>query len=338
MRRALALLALILGMAPGTWLRSDPPPRSPMPEVHMAALPLPADADLAPHLGAFRLEAAWHLRSRFTKFGGYSALLIDEVGHFTALSDNGTWLHFARPGAPPFAPLAGWTGPEAGSKDESTDTESVAHDPATGTMWTGWEASNVIIRHDARGAETGRIEPPAMARWPANKGAEAMVRLADGRFVVLCECFASWSQDDHPAVVFAGDPVGGAPAVTFRFAGIPHFRPVDMAQLPDGRVLVLMRRLVWPMPPRFAGAIVLADPAHIKPGGEWRGTVVARLSSSLPIDNFEALAIEPGAIEPGATEPGAGGEVTVWLLSDDNRAVTQRTLLWQMTVDPAALR
>ena len=300
----------------------------------MAALRIPETADLAPHLGAFRLEGAWHLRSRFDTFGGYSALLIDEAGHFTAFSDNGTWLHLARPGAAPFAPLAGLTVPDLAAADESTDTESVAHDPDTGAMWTGWETSNLIIRHDARGRETGRVKPSAMAGWPVNKGAEAMVRLADGRFVVLCECFAPWSRQHHPAVVFAGDPVDGTqPASGFRFVGLPNFRPVDMAQLPDGRVLVLMRRLIWPMPPRFAGAILVADPAQIKADGEWHGTVVARLSSSLGVDNFEAMAIEPGAIEPRAD-----GAVTVWLLSDDNRAVTQRTLLWKLAVDPVALR
>ena len=113
----------------------------------------------------------------------------------------------------------------------------------------------------------------------------------------------------------------------FTFAGSREFSPTDMAQLPDGRVLILMRRLVWPFPLRFACRIVIADPAAIRAGAVWQGTEVAKLSSSLPVDNFEGLAIEPRG----------GGRVTVWLISDDNHAATQRTLLWKLAVDPARL-
>jgi hypothetical protein len=88
-----------------------------------------------------------------------------------------------------------------------------------------------------------------------------------------------------------------------------------------------MRKLLWPMPARFAGRIVVADPAELDSGGILHSAVVAKLSSSLPVDNFEGMAIEPRA----------DGRVTVWLISDDNAAVTQRTLLWKLAVDPALL-
>ncbi len=81
------------------------------------------------------------------------------------------------------------------------------------------------------------------------------------------------------------------------------------------------------MPLRFAGKIALADPAAIRPGGIWRSVEVAKLSSQLPVDNFEAIAVEPRA----------NGKLTVWLMSDDNQALSQRTLLWKMALDPKLL-
>jgi len=326
-RRVLALFVLILALAPGTWLRSALPVRSKVPDMQLVALPMPPARALAPFLGPFRLEGIWLMTGTYAYFGGYSALLRDGAGHFTAFSDRGTFLHFAMPGQPPFPPIVGETVDAAGNQDDNFDTEAVTSDPATGTVWTAWETTNLVIRHDAQGRETGRVKPPAMAHWPVNKGAEAIVRLADGRFVFLCECFEDWSRAIHPSLLFAGDPVADSRAASFRFAAVPEFRPVDMAQLPDGRVLVLLRRLVWPMPPRFAGALAIADPARIVPGQVWRARPVAWLASSLPIDNFEGMAIEPRP----------DGRIDVWLIADDNSAVTQRTLLWKLAVDPADL-
>ena len=57
------------------------------------------------------------------------------------------------------------------------------------------------------------------------------------------------------------------------------------------------------------------------------GTRLTRLEAPLPVDNFEGLAITPAA----------GGKVHVWLISDDNQAVTQRTLLWRLELDLADL-
>ncbi|MEI6536573.1 MAG: TIGR03790 family protein [Verrucomicrobiaceae bacterium] len=63
----------------------------------------------------------------------------------------------------------------------------------------------------------------------------------------------------------------------------------------DVRVLVLMRRVVWPMPPRFGGAIAIGDPREIRRNREWPVRVLAAWQGGLPVDNFEGLAIEPQA-------------------------------------------
>jgi hypothetical protein len=160
-----------------------------------------------------------------------------------------------------------------------------------------------------------------------------MVRLTDGRFIVLREGFDRPDEYGilggrrHEALLFSGDPITGARSIRFDVDGPGGFSPVDIAELPDKRVLILMRRAVWPLPIRVAGRIVIADPRTISPGGVWRTKVVARLASDMPIDNFEGMAIAPGE----------GGELTVWLISDDNSAATQRTLLWKLAVDPKSL-
>ena len=69
-------------------------------------------------------------------------------------------------------------------------------------------------------------------------------------------------------------------------------------------------------------------PAGIAPGQVWRAREIADLNAGpLQTDNFEGLAVEPGR----------DGAVVVWLISDDNSAVTQQTLLWRMEL-PAPVR
>ena len=69
-----------------------------------------------------------------------------------------------------------------------------------------------------------------MRDWGWNTGPEAMVRLADGRFIVVREGFFG---ERHAGLLFAGDPLAVKQAPRhFVLAGPPGFRPTDMAQLP----------------------------------------------------------------------------------------------------------
>lgn len=292
-------------------------------------LSLPPERVLTGHLGAFRLEGAWRMDSGHAWWGGFSALATDGEGGLLAVSDRGFRLHFRPPGRPPLRAAIAPIWPLSGDERKITnDAEAMTRDPASGRVWIAWEQRNTISRHDPAFVVNEGVWPKPMRKWGGNAGPEAMVRLRDGRFVVLREGFTGWGESQsHPAVLFPSDPVEGASGQRFTFAGPPEFSPTDMAQLPDGRVLVLMRRAVWPLPFRFAGRIAVADPAAIRPGQPWRAKAVARLGSSLPVDNFEGLAVEPGA----------DGRITVWLISDDNAAVSQRTLLWRLSVDPADL-
>jgi hypothetical protein len=163
-----------------------------------------------------------------------------------------------------------------------------------------------------------------MRDWPANTGPEAMVRLSDGRFIVLSESPGTWFGRSTPGLLFPGDPIDGARPLRFQFNPPDGFRPVDMAQLPDGRVLILVRRVEWGLPPSFAARLVVADPKQIAAGKAWRGELVVEITAPMPAENFEGLAVMPGQ----------RGQVVVWLISDDNQSSFQRTLLLKLLWRP----
>lgn len=329
MRRLLATLLLIVALAPGTWLRSPKPP--PVDDLRLRFVPveLPPEVVRRDLLGAFALEGAWEMTSPHRHFGGFSALVPLDRGQLLAISDRGYFLCFAPPGgAAASEPRLRTVLPDPEWQSWSRDAESAAIEWAGGWIWIGWESTNRITRHALRTGRWTEVRPPAMRSWGHNSGAEAMARLDDGRFVVLREAKMGWTEAyRHAALLFPDDPVSGAEPVHFTLLAPRGFKPTDMAPLPDGRVLILMRKLVWPVPARFTGRIAVADPAMIRADEPWPARIVARLERPLPLDNFEGLAIVPRE----------DGRVTVWLLSDDNGSAFQRTLLWKLVVDPAAL-
>lgn len=316
-RRRLALLLIVIAGLLPVWVRWPKPtePASQPQVLSMTPLRLPA-ADL----GELRALGAWRLQSPNSQFGSYSALVALDDGMLLAASDSGRRLRFTPPGrrgpGPKFDYFAA---PEFGAK-LTADIEALTRDPVTGRVWAAFEYGNRIERFGRAFELEGSVRPVAMRRWRSNSGPEAMVRLADGRFVVLAEANPRWFAADVPAVLFAGDPVDGAKAIAFRYRPPAGFRPVDMALLPSGKVLILLREVLWGVPPRFAGKLVLAEPAAIRAGGTWRGEVIADLRAPLPSDNFEGLAVEPAP----------GGGVTLWLISDDNNVTFQDTLLLKL--------
>lgn len=313
------LCALLLALV---WLRSPVPPANHDGRIRLQSLSL---ASLPPPGPDMVLEQAWQLDSSDEHFGGYSALLAVDGGRFLAISDRGRELTFRDPAAGPLEGRMRWFATHAAFDKRMFDAEAVTRDPASGNVWVAYEQNNRILRVSPDGSIRA-IAPAAMAQWPSNSGPEAFIRLADGRFIVLAEHREGWRRDGGPALLFPGDPLDGEPPIRFTFAPPEDYLPVDMAQLPDGRVLILLRALLYRLPPRFSGALLLADPADIRQGGTWRGRMVARLDQPIPSDNFEGLAIVPGK----------QGAVTLWIISDDNRAVTQRTLLLKLRWTPPA--
>lgn len=332
MRRRIAILALAPLLLWTTWGRSPLYRESHSAAIDLAFVPveMPSRQVLEGFLGPFALEGAWQAISANARVFGYSAIEARPNGTLRAFNDSGGLLIFAPPGAPATEPKAGWLKMAAGERDKAMqDVESVTHDPATGTYWAALEGENSIVRLSPKLAETGRVAPRAMTGWGRNTGAEAMARLPDGRFIAIREVNPSATESRlHEALLFAGDPITHPRARRFWFDAPDNFSVVDMTLLPDGRALILLRRLLWPLPMRFAGRIVIADTAQVRPGETWHSAPLAALASVLPVDNFEAI----------TAVPQADGRIVVWIMSDDNHMRTlQRTLLWKLSVDPARL-
>lgn len=325
LRRFFALAIAIVLLSP-VWLRSPAEPPNREERLTLIALPLlPACCSAGP----FDLIGAWQLASPHQDFGGYSALLQVQPGRLLAFSDRGYSLAFSEPGEPQspirIAPLL----EDSARLKDNRDVEAATRDPDSGLIWIGLEGRDAIARHrpDLRREQFREIA--GMRDWPQNQGPEALLRLRDGRFVALCECNPGWFQSGrHPALLFSGDPtIGQAAPQAFTLAGIDGYRPTDMAQLPDGRVLILVRQLVWPVPARFAIKILIADPAEIARGKVWQARELADLSDPWPVDNYEGLAIERQA----------DGSLVAWLISDENGAATQRVLLLKLRIDESKL-
>ena len=299
---------------------------TPVPEQRLAIASDPVVLDTTDpdrrRVGALTLLGGWQLTSGARSFGGLSALDVDG-SYVTALSDAGTVVRFrlGRFGNVSGASIRSL--PEGCGRvilKTDNDTESLAHDPTRQHWWVGYEWRNAICRLDA-GVQTGEAvaAPPTMNRWPKKQGAEAMVRLADGRFVVIAE--GAGPGDVHPLLLFDRDPTDRAAEVTqVSYRAPAGFDPTDVAQLPDGRLLVLNRRFsVWSL---FTAVLVIVDPIAARPTSIVEGRVIARFEPPVVADNYEGLSV---TVE--------GGKPIVWIVSDDNFMAWQRTLLLKFALD-----
>jgi hypothetical protein len=324
MRRNLILLVILAVLGPG-WSRTERLDLFAAGPGEMRAERValdPCDPSRR-RLGALTFLGGVALTGPDPAFGGFSALHV-AGDRFAMLSDGGGIVRFRMDGAGTvsgarFADLP--AGPGGLWKKQDRDSESMAIDPATGAIWVGFERWNMIWRYAPGFAHTtGRVTPPAMDDWSFNSGPESLVRRTDGSFVVLSEGHFAKDGSGSSGRVFAGDPVAGAASYGFRLRGPKGWRASDAAELPDGRMLVLLRRFALAQR-GFATKLLLVDRGAIRPGAVVRGRIIATLAYPLVHDNFEGLAITR---EQGRT--------IVWLVSDDNQLFLQRTLLLKFTL------
>jgi hypothetical protein len=287
-------------------------------------------------VGALTYLGGVALHSIDPAFGGYSALAVrgePDGNRFTMLSDGGNVVAFTigadwRPRRLRFSNLP--AGPGIGWEKRDRDSESLVLDPATGTAWIGFEGYNAIWRYASDfGRAEARVDPKAMAKWPRNGGVESMAHLPDGRFLAISEerhaARERWHGSEpsrlhsREALLFPDDPTGTQPQA---LAYMPYgrFDPADATALPNGDLLVLDR--AFRLPYHFSNRLSLVPAAEVRPGAITRGRLLATLDTPLIHDNFEGVAT---TIENGKT--------IVWLVSDDNQSVLQRTLLLKFRLD-----
>lgn len=312
MRRLLpaALIFLTLGPVPGTAFRY------PVVDTSQSAA---ARALLHPAAttGTLRFLRGWRLTSRNSLFGGFSALAYRGDGRFLLIGDNGEWARLtlgADGSVSDVAIRALPTPPRSPKRKAFTDAEALVFDPATGKLWIALEGINQIWRIDAAMTRVeSRRRSPALYRWPANRGPEAMVRLADGRTILFSE---GEDRNDHgtEGLVYIDDPaVPGKPPLLFYYDDQGKGQVSDAAPLPDGRILLVHRKLG--LNPLFTTTLAIVDPADIRKDGVVRSVAIGQVPEPLH-ENYEGAAV---TVEDGRT--------FVWLVSDDNFNSWQRSLL-----------
>lgn len=312
-RRVIAALAVGLLCAPGTWLRS---PVDAAPPQDVAVSQIAAGiADAAP---GWDVAGVWHYHAEGLRFGGFSALLALGEGRLRAFSDRGFRLTFAEPGSPEPRGRMNRQLATPGLENDLVDIESATRDPATGRYWIGYEQVHAIERYTIASLVDG-VRLLDEVDWPSNGGIEAMARLSDGRFVIVPEQRAT-------GLIFARDPVeGGKPATFAVRSPAKGYVATDMTQLPDGRLIVLMRKVEWPSSeawPPFSTLLAIGE-APVA-GGTFAPRIALRLDNVIPRENYEGLAVRPRD----------DGRVDVWVMSDDNFSIFQRTLLAKLVFEP----
>jgi len=244
--------------------------------------------------GGVRIIRAWKVGADDPRLAGLSALVL-RPGGLLALADSGWVVELPRPGAGSvgrFSDLPAGPGPANYKKNR--DSEALAATPDG--WWVTFEFRHSLW-HFARDWRSGyQLESLRRFGWPVNTGVEAIVRTAEGRWLLL--------------------PENGRTVLELTSAGL-RLRPLvgvsggiaDAVRLPDGRVVVAVREVDWGIVNRLAWL----EPA----GAGYR----LRPFATLPLgwlDNVEGL----------AAEPLPNGRTRLWAVTDSDG--WRRTLLLEM--------
>jgi hypothetical protein len=319
-----AAAALVAGFLLGTfaWPAQRPPPKRPAVVTMTAerAVLDPGDPRRR-RLGGLVLLDLWVLSSRDVRFGGISAIHVED-GEVLAFSDSGSVFRFPAPRGPGTIPLRIGRvprGPGPGRRKADRDVEAAV--AAGASVWLAFEGRNAVWRyrrHDL--AFEAAAAPAALVDLPQSRGPEAMARLADGRFLVVSE--GPMAEDGTtPAFLFAGDPALAATrTLPLRYRPPAGYRATDAAPLPDGRVLILNRS--FDVFRGWEAILTVADVRRSRPNVAIEGRPLAAFTGAATRDNLEALSVTR-----------EGDRTIVWIASDDNfLPLLQRTLLMKFAL------
>lgn len=297
-------------------------------EVFSQTLPLSAEDPGLSRLGPLAFRGALALSSRERAFGGLSGLLLEPDGSLLAITDRAHWVRgrmlrdsaetltgLADTAILPMRDGAGRPIPPG----RAGDAEALARlaDGRLLVAFERWHRIRVFASPEAPGLPFPA--PPGIESLPANAGIEALTVLADGRLLAIAE--AAGEDGTAPAWIGRAD---GREWLPRRYRPAPDFAAVDAAGLPGGGVLVLERRAS--VLGGFSARIRWLSPAALE-APLLTPRELAAIAAPLTVDNYEGLAV--AARRDGALD--------VAIVSDDNFAFFQRTILMLFRLAPDAL-
>ena len=306
----LAALALCAALAQPVPIRATPVPLDPRDPKRTV-------------VGELELLSGLALTSTDRRFGGLSGMALDgDV--LTFVSDHGWWLRAALLhdrdgrltglGPATLAPLADRLGQKL--RGDAEDAEEIVR-LADGAFLVTFEHEQRLLRYDARMTHPEPLpRPPGLEAAPANGGLEALVLLSDGRLLAVSEKLKA------PGGTLRGWILStdGSSKGTLTYAIVDELPPSGFTRLPDGDVLAVERkyRPGEGVTARFARLRA----ADVTPGATLAGREIARITGKMTADNFEGL----------AARRDAAGRTILYVVSDDNYASDQRTLLLQFAL------
>lgn len=323
--RILACFSLFFFLVPVTWVHGPPPEKNTSQYINLYPIAFDSSDPKRTRTGRLEFLAGWKMTSENSAFGGISSMLLLPENRFFMLSDAGVLIGFTldeendRAKRPFITPLPDGPPKESEFGRLNWDAEAMLYDPESRRFWVGYERQHGIWRYSASFARKETMhQPAAMQDWPLNGGAEAMLRLTDGRYLVFSET-ADFSKGGTQALIFDGDPSEpGAKSTLFGYRAPKGYRVTDAALLPDGSALILHRRFT---PLRGISAILsIADISEITADEVWTSRQIATLKPPLKVDNMEALAVT-------VEENGDKRDTIIWIASDDNFQDIQESIL-----------
>ena len=300
-QNGLALFAALAVLAFSNWLWMLPN-RIPAPDQPMLMMVEEEEppADLGDGLTG---HGAWRLVPQAkADMAGWSAAAFAAEGQLVILSDEGRHARIAlsdlKPGLMDLAIEDLGQGPGPATRKQNRDSEALAATRDRGWL-VAFEQHDVLWRYTAdfqKGEEVARLSGIELA---SNGGIEGMTLREDGALWLFPEgggTMAIWQGGKFAFRETRAIPQGVS----------------DAASLPDGRLLLLSRRLG----PRLVDNRLTLLDADLNPLKEWRLPLG-------PFDNMEGMAVEP--LGPG--------RVRLWLISDNNGRGYVRTLIAALDLD-----
>jgi len=282
--------------------------------------------------GSLQYRSGLVLTSPYRGFGGLSGIRLDAKGErFLAISDQGGWFtgRIRYSGGKmtglddvEASPMLNAEGRPITEKRLWYDTESLARDG--NVVYVGLERVNQIMRFDfSKGGTRARGDvlptPPAMRKFPYNKGLEAMVAVPKGQPLAgTLIAFSERGLDaDGNLVAFL---IGGPAPGQFSVRRTDKFDISDATLLPSDELLILERKFSW-----FTGINIRIRAIPLKsiaPNALVDGPALFNADLGHEVDNMEGI---DAHVTPE-------GETVLTMVSDDNFSMLQRTLLLQFTL------